>query len=267
MTITDLEQASRPVPREQGVFEVVIPEGWQQGRGAFGGLTIASLARSIQLFADTPDRPLRSLTAQLPGPTLVGPAEIRVEAMRISSGQSTLAARLTQQGEVRALAVAVLAHPRAVGADEFCELARPAVRPWREMTPISPPPGAAAFTQHFEYRSDGPFPFTSAKEARAEGWIRARTSGAMPHDAHLAALIDVWWPASFVRAAAPRPIGTVAFTMQVVRSASPVDPAVPLAYRGRVWVQSEGWIVEQRELWDEDGRLIALNQQTIAVIK
>jgi hypothetical protein len=267
--VTDsLDLATRPRPRGAGVFEIEVPDGWQQGRGAFGGLTIASLARAIELAAGSPDRSLRSLTAELPAPVMVGLAEIHVEPVRAGSGQSTITARLVQDGEVRAIAVAVLARPRAPGAATFCELERPALRPWRDMpAPPRLPGGAPTFTQHFEYRTDGPFPYTSGKEARVQGWIRARNAGALEGGAYLAAMADAWWPATFTRAAAPFAVGTVAFTLQVVGTPGRFDPAVPLAYRAHVWVQSEGWFVEQRELWSEDGRLLALNQQTFAVIK
>ncbi len=263
----DLEQATRPRPRAAGVFDVDIPDGWQQGRGAFGGLTIASLVRAIELSAESPDRTLRSLTAELPAPVMVGLAEIHVEPVRIGSGQSTMTARLVQDGEVRAVAVAILARPRAPGAETFCELQRPALRPWQDMPAPLRLPGAPTFTQHFEYRTDGPFPYTSGKEARVQGWIRARNAGALGSSAYLAAMADTFWPATFTRAAAPFAVGTVAFTLQVVGTVERLDPAVPLAYRAHVWVQSEGWFVEQRELWSDDGRLLALNQQTFAVIK
>lgn len=262
-----LDQATRPRPRGAGVFELDVPDGWQQGRGAFGGLSIAALVRAIELSAGSPDRTLRSLTAELPAPVMVGLAEIHVEPVRVGSGQSTVTARLVQDGEVRAIAVAILARPRAPGAETFCELERPALRPWRDIPAPARLPGAPTFTQHLEFRSDGPFPFAAGKEARTQGWIRARNPGDLGGAAYLVAMADAWWPATFTRAAAPFAVGTVAFTLQVVGTIERLDPAVPLAYRGHAWVQSEGWFVEQRELWSDDGRLLALNQQTFAVIK
>src|SRR5437879_5846273 len=79
-----------------GVFRFDVPEGWQQGRGAFGGLVVAALARALEAFEPAPDRPLRTLNAELCGPALPGPSEIRVEAIRRGSGVTTLAARLVQ---------------------------------------------------------------------------------------------------------------------------------------------------------------------------
>lgn len=263
----DLELVTRPRPRESGIFDLSIPDGWQQGRGAFGGLTIASLVRATEAFAATPDRSLRSLTAELPGPTMVGPAEIRVEMLRAGSGQSTLFARLVQDGEVRAASTSVLAKARAPSADAWNQLVAPVLRPWREMRPLSMEGGFPAFARHLEYRTDGPFPFTGGTEARCEGWIRARTAGSMSRASYLAAMSDAWWPSAFSVWTSPRAIGTVAFTMQLFGADETIDDAIPLAHRAKMWVLHEGWMIEQRELWSEDGRLVALNQQTIAVIK
>jgi hypothetical protein len=196
----------------------------------------------------------------------VGPATLRVEALRVGSGQSTLGARLEQGGEVRAVATAVLGRSRAPGSERYCELEPPRLRAPGDLLALPPRGPAPVFTQHFEYRTDGPFPYTGGPSARAEGWIRARNPGALRGSALVAALADAWWPASFTRASTPSVVGTVAFTLQIVGDAD-VDPAQPLAYRGHVWVQHQGWFVEQRELWTPGGQLVALNQQTFAVIK
>ena len=61
-------------------WEWSVPDGWQQGRGAFGGLVIAALARALEAHVGDPERTLRSLTAVLPGATLAGPAMASVGA-------------------------------------------------------------------------------------------------------------------------------------------------------------------------------------------
>lgn len=265
----DLERASRPRPRaDKGVYDVEIPDGWQQGRGAFGGLTIAALTRSIELFETNADRPLRTLSVELPGAVRVGPAEVLVEVVRIGSGQSTIAARLLQAGEVRATGVAVLARPRAPDAATYCELTAPDLPDWRSIAPIPSGVLSPVFARQFEYRTVGPLPFEGGPCARAQGWVRLRdaTAETLGDAAYLAALLDAWWPAAFARMTTPRPVGTVAFNLQVVGSPRGIDPAVPFAYRAHTWSQVDGWLVEQRELWTADGRLLALNQQTIAII-
>lgn len=265
--MSDFDVLVEPRVGDGEALEWDVPDGWQQGRGAFGGLVIAAMARAIERHVAAPDRILRSITAELPAATLPGPVALTIETLRAGSGQSTVAARLVQDGEVRGHCVAVLARAREVGGEAHVEARAPALRPWDD-TPVVPMDAfGPTFAKAFEYRTDGPFPFTSGPSARAEGWIRMRSPGARADASWLAGMIDAWWPAAFSRFAAPRPMGTVAFTMQVAGRTAELDPSAPLAYRAHAPSSSEGWIVELRELWTADGRLIAMNQQTFAIIK
>lgn len=273
-SLHDLDLATQVRPRGANTFDLDVPEGWQQGKGAYGGLSLAAMVRAIELSRRSDDkgedRPLRSLTAELPSATLVGPAQIVVEPVRIGKGVSTFSAKLVQGGEVRALATAILAAPRAPSAARYCELVAPSggSLPAFEDTPVLPmhERGGPIFSQHFEYRSPGPYPFAGGTEALALGWVRAREPGTMSPAAFLVALADVYWPATFARAEAPFGVGTVAFTLQLPTQPNALDLRAPVAYRARTWVQSDGFFVEQRELWSEAGCLLALNQQSFAIL-
>jgi hypothetical protein len=80
-------------------------------------------------------------------------------------------------------------------------------------------------------------------------------------------LADVWWPALFSRLTGPRPMATVAFTIELLDGLDGLDPAAPLFHHARSVAARGGYMVEMRELRGEDGRLVALNQQTITIIK
>ena len=71
-----------------------------------------SPAERGRVFEALAERPLRSLTAELCGPVMPGPATISVEPLRRGSGVTTLAARLEQGGEVLAHVVGVFGRPR-----------------------------------------------------------------------------------------------------------------------------------------------------------
>lgn len=266
----DLGAATKLRPRSATVFDLDVPDGWQQGRGAFGGWSLAVLVRAVEHYAaergEGEPRPLRSLTAALPSAALVGPAEISVEPVRVGKGLSTVTAKLVQGGEVRAHATVILARNRAPGASAFCELSPPSLRPFDATPSIPMGEFGPVFSRHFDYRTDGPYPFTAGKEARATGWVRAKHVGDLSKAALVVALADAYWPATFARATAPFPIGTVAFTLQTTSNLDAWAHEEPLAYRAHTWVQAEGFFVEQRELWTKDGVLVALNQQTFAVI-
>lgn len=266
--MSDLQALTTPTRLDEHRFQAEIHDGWQQGRGAFGGLVVANLVRAIEAFDASAERSLRSLTAELCGPVGVGAHVIGVERLRTGSGVSTIAARVEGDGEVLAHAVAVLGKKRSDDAD-FCHQAAPTpMPPWRTLDPIAiGPPMAPVFAPHFEYRSSGPPPFSGGSDAIAAGWVRPKDPGRARDAAYVAACIDAWWPAILARLSAPRPLATVAFTLELVGSLEELDPEAPLFHFARSLVTRDGYSLEMRELWGEDGRLVARNHQTFAVIK
>lgn len=250
------------------LFALDVPDGWQQGRGAYGGFVLATVVRAIEAAAGSPERPLRTLTAELCAPLLTGPAEIRVEPLRTGAGTSTVAARAVQDGELRAHAVAVLARRRDP-EPRYDGIAKPLMPPWRDVPPV---PSRAdgpfpAFAQHIEFRPTGPLPFSGSKEARASGWVRPRDPGPARDAAYLVALADAYWPAILPLLPAPRPMATITFTLDLVGDLSGLDPDAPVFHDSHAFVARDGYAPELRTIWGEDGRLLALNHQTFVVIR
>jgi len=63
--IPSFEEASVVRRTGPGSFEVTVPDGWQQGRGAFGGLVYGMLTRAMEQVVDEPARRLRTLTGDI----------------------------------------------------------------------------------------------------------------------------------------------------------------------------------------------------------
>lgn len=244
-----------------------VPSGWQQGRGAYGGYVVASLIREIEKAVADPRRAVRSVTAELPGPVVPGAAEIEVEVLRAGNSVSTVRAQLAQGGEIKSHAVAVLAATRpAAGSLAWQELVAPAAPPWASIEPMTGTPGPE-FATNFEYRIVEGIPGSGpSAPARTVGWIRPRERGGAADAAHIAMLVDAWWPATLVRFDRFRPMATIAFTLDILGGLQGLDPEAPLLYRGTVPVLADGYFLETRELWGADGRLVALNHQTFVVI-
>ncbi|MFZ5442148.1 MAG: thioesterase family protein, partial [Myxococcota bacterium] len=131
--------------------KAVLPDGWQQGRGLYGGLVTALLVRALE--DSTPERPLRSLTAELCGPVQPGEVTVELDPLRAGNAVTTTAVRLVQGGEVQAHGVGVMGKPRPVEHRAF-SLPPPELKPWREVEvlPVEPPFGPD-FARYFEYRS------------------------------------------------------------------------------------------------------------------
>src|SRR3954468_1920988 len=103
-------------PRRVGDrYQLEILPGWRQGRGAFGGLVVGALISAIEDHVGDPGRKVRSVTAEIPGPVEHGTVDIAVESLRLGKNVSTVRAALTQHGEVRTHAVAIVAAARAGG--------------------------------------------------------------------------------------------------------------------------------------------------------
>ena len=259
----DFSQVSRIDALSPGRFLWQVPDGWQQGRGAFGGLVLAALLRAMEAMEPDRTRVTRSLTGDLCGPVQPGPAELVVEVLRRGNNLSNLDARLIQGGEVQARASAVLSAAKA-GAQMPAPLRPPAATPFDSLPELSlGPPDAPVFTPHFEYRSFGPAPFDPGPGGPL-GWLRLRHPPPRLDAPALIALLDAWWPAIFD--GRPRPMATVSFTAEVLVAPAELDPAAPLLYTGRVAGLHDGFCVEFRELWSGD-RPVALNQQTFAILR
>jgi acyl-CoA thioesterase len=268
MTFLDLTRITRhaaptttePFGTELHTFDVAVPDGWQQGAGVFGGWVMAVLVRAAE--AVVPGRPLRSLTAEIPAPAQPGDATIFVEALRSGQSVTTVAARLVQKGQLQAHAVAV------DGVTDHTELIPPAVTSWQSIEAFPPDvPEVPPFARHFEFRMVEHPPFRGAPQSGALGWVRLREPGPAKDAALVVAHVDAWWPAEFARLPRPRPMVTAAFSMQVVGGASAWATDAPLLHASRSHAVRDGYVTEVRELWTEAGELVALNEQTMVMVK
>ena len=258
----DLASIAPLSARGEDRFDFVMPDGWQQGRGTFGGLVLGLLVRAVETLEPASERPLRTLNATLGAALKPGPAEIQVTLRRRGRALSSFSAQMFQGGQVVAEALTI--HGLARTHESMPgELRAPDIPPWAEL-PVAPmgPPVAPVFTQHFEYRNVGPVPFVGGPEAVAAGWVRPRVRRRMHDAAELIALTDAWWPAPFACTTGPRPMATVAFQWSQYGAAAGDEP---LFHTGRVLAAADGFFTEERVLFSESGTLVALNQQTFAV--
>lgn len=267
--MTSFEQGSSVTSLDGGRFVAQIPDGWQQGRGAFGGLVLGALLRAIEASEGDRGRLTRSLSGELCGPALPGPVEIHTEVLRRGNNLSNLDARMIQNGEVIARASAVLSTARSLSTPEHVD-AVPAVvaaaPDWREVPVLDMTAGGPVFARHVEFRPTGPLPFTGGALAEAHGYVRMRTPPPRIDGPALVGLLDCWWPAVFSVEAQPRMIATVAFTAQLLAAPGSLAPDVPLLHRSWISGLRDGFFVEFRELWS-GARLVAQNQQTFAYLR
>lgn len=281
MTALDLAELLRADPtNEPGQFTLDVPDGLQQGRGAWGGVATGAMVSAAQQVQARPELAVRSLSAQLIAPLLVGRATLTAEVLRAGAAVSTIAVRLADdQGSVVGHGVVVLGAPRSgeaipdgpewLGVEPPAELAA-----GPDDVPAIPQgiPGLPGFLAQLEMRPMSSVPYSGGPQEDVLGWVRPAAPLSGVDASVVAALADAWWIAVVPRLTAPRPVGTLSFTLDL-----PLDPAElatgpdgrlsALLHRGRILAARQGYTVEQRELWTQDGRLVSWNTQTVAVIK
>ncbi len=253
---------------DAGPFGWNVPDGWQQGRGSWGGLPIGAMVRAVELTQADPTRPVRAVTAHLAAPALVGPHRISVAPVRIGSAVSTWEARLlAHDGDVVATAVVVTGAPRrpAQGRDEsaWSPLTMPDAPPADAVPVAETPPPFPPFTRHVEFRVLRGLPLQGGT-AETLGWVGYRTD--VPWTAaSTVALVDAWYSVTLVALAELGPIATITFAATLLVDPATLPPGARLLHHGLVGAARDGYASEQRRLWAPDGRLVVDNLQTIAV--
>ncbi|NLY95344.1 MAG: thioesterase family protein [Myxococcales bacterium] len=242
-----------------------IPDGWQQGRGAFGGVVLGTLARAMIASEPDPARTLRMLSGEICGPVLAEEARLEVTVLRRGKNLTNLDARMFQGGEVVARASAGLSTPRSTAGD-VRNPPPPARKPIEEALSVTlPSPPAPVFAKHYAFSVTGPLPFSGGSEPVVHGYVRERVAPDALDAPAIIGLLDAHWPALFSVHTAPRPMATAGFAAELLVDPRTLDPTRPLFYRGEAVAQRDGFFVEMRELWSDDV-LVALNQQTFAIL-
>ncbi len=267
MSTQTLSDILTPVAQEPGSFAFEVPVGWGQGKATFGGLVVGACVRAALLQHDTASgQTLRSLSAQLVGAPQPGPTSLRVVPMKKTKTTTMVGISLSQGGELMTHVVAVFGAPRAMELN-LPGLTPPTLPDWRQLEVLDMSVSfAPEFSRNFEYRLVDGIPFTGSAP-RTSGFIWPRHAGERLDEAVVTALADTWWLAAFVGFEGPRPAATLSFTLDFHHPLTPLEPGAPVFHRAEVTHLHQGYCSETRELWSLDGRLLALNHQTIAIVK
>lgn len=244
-------------------FTWVVPDGWQQGRGAYGGLPIGAMVSAVGQ-TDT-DRPVRSVSLQLAGPALVGSHIVRVRPIRIGSRMSTWSVSVEADDGLMASGAVItgVARSRDEGREAPMGAQMPAAPPSDQVRVVDTPPPFPTFTQHLSFAPVSGFPL-SGGTPETTGWVHFREP-VRPTAASLLALADGWYTATLIPMRELRPIATVNFAATLLVDPSSLDAEEPLLHHGLVTATRDGFASEQRRLWTADGRLAVDNLQTMAV--
>lgn len=176
-----------------GEYVCDVPEGWGQGRAAYGGLAGAYLIRAAEMFIG-PERPVRSFNLVFVGPLKTGPAVVRVEVLRSGGSLTHLEVRLFNNGELATAAYVACAAGRESDASAM-QMRAPVMAPVETAMEMPYVPGMMPeFMRFMEMRwTVTSLPFSGAERGHVQGWVRPR-GGAEAGLPLLVGLMDAWPP-------------------------------------------------------------------------
>lgn len=263
MTTFDDDTAVQRVSGD--TFRATIDRKWWVLRGPNGGYVAAILERAMTAAVDDPARPARSITVHFLTPPDAGPVDVHTQIERQGRALTSTSARLVQGDRLIATAVGAFSARR--DAIEYSEVEMPNV-PLPDEVPSRALEGAPAHAAMFDWRpAIGPVPFEEGDQAITGGWFRLREPQ-VADPVVLTSYADGWFPALFFRTREPVGVPTVDFTVHF-RASLPLPNARPDDFYLVVFrapLAHEGFVVEDGEIWSEDGRLVAQVRQLAVVL-
>jgi hypothetical protein len=249
-------------------FTWEVPDGWQQGRGSWGGLPVGAMLAAVAHREADPRRTIRSISAQLIGPAVVGRHPVTVTAVRTGKAMTTWVVEIRgDDGAMIALATVLTGAPRGTLSQDvestWCAMESPAAPTWRDVLPVPTPPPFPTFTQHCEYRVISGTPMQGGR-AETLGWIGYREPTEWTA-ASLIALADAWYTVTMVGLQQMIPVATINFSANLLIDPAELPAGEPLLHHAVVSGVHDGYASEHRRLWTADGRLAVDNLQSVAV--
>lgn len=252
-----------------------VPEGWRNGRGVWGGLVSGQVVTAASHGIPEGWAP-RSLTIAMMAPVPSGP--VTCEVVDLKTGSAVMVRRVTlrsEQGEELTAATVVFGAPRLPTTASNFDAGAPVVPIQTDVARIPlGPPLAPEFIGQLSFRPALGLPYSGSQDRYTAGWI-----GPAPGlsdeltPAVIAAYADAWWVACLpaldgaALADGPPPVATVDFSLTFPQD----PPAGASASEAGLWHVGEivagqgGYITEVRRLYDAEGRLLALNNQVVAI--
>lgn len=260
----------------EGWYRGSMDPGWWVVNGPNGGFVAAVLARAILAEVDHgagPDdspKSLHSLTLHYLRPPVAGEVRIEVVVERRGRSVATVTARMSQDGNLLVVGIAAVAGVRVTSHFDDTE-APSAPDPEGLPAPVRPPD---APTIQINGRYDmrpclgsaitewGPD--VEPQPAVSGGWMRFAEPTVVDAVA-LVALTDAWFPPVFHRLpGGPLAVPTVDLTVHVRRL--PEDPTDWVLVRFASPLAVDGYLVEDGEIWDRHGNLLAVSRQLAVLV-
>lgn len=244
-----------------GRAHATVDRSWWSWAGPHGGLLAGLLLQVAGPLAGAGRAP-RALSAQFLAAPAGEHAELEGHLLRAGGSTSVVRADLRSAGQLAVTATVTSARPRQAGSP-YDRVPAPAVPPPEDCQPLELPSEVVPFAAHLEYRpGPGTMTIGGSAEAAQLAWVRLRTD--RPYDAaSLVVLTDVLPPALYATTGTPVPVPTV--DLQVTLADAPPAAGWVLTHIASR-TSAGGWCVDDSEVWDRRGRLLAQARQVRRVL-
>ncbi|MEA3078384.1 MAG: hypothetical protein QOF60_3292 [Actinomycetota bacterium] len=259
----DADTAVVPVDAGAGRWRATITPRFNVGPNPNGGYILATMLRPLFETIGKPD-PL-TVSAHFLRPTTVGEADIDVDVFRTGRRHAHAEVRLVQETE-RVRAIAAFGDLAAAEGRTLVRGAPPELPPPDECIVRRPviDIGQPAIMDRFETRFAPSTPWILGEpsiDTAVTGWIRF-ADGRPADVASLPLFADAFPPAVFALGRAGW-VPTIELTVHV--RARPAPGWLRARFETRFLV--DGYLEEDGELWDEDGRLVAESRQLAMLLQ
>jgi acyl-CoA thioesterase len=256
--VEELLDDTRLDPAGDGVFCGTITPRWNIGTAPNGGYVLALGLGAAVRVSPYPD-PIVA-TGYFVRPTVPGPAEVHTEIVKIGKRFATVQARIVQDGDERTRILATLGELPGDDTIAHLDAAPPRLPPREACVRERPAGGVPEIANRFDMALDPPsiafMRGERSEHAVMQGYVRFKDGG-VPDVRALALLADAFPPPVF-HVVPMSWVPTLELTVQM--RARPRTEWLLARFTTRFVVN--GLLEEDGELWDEDGRLLAISRQT-----
>lgn len=263
----EFDRATAVTALAGGRFAAEIHDGWDIGGNANGGYVLAVAARAMRDASGRPD-PV-TVTAHFLAPAPPGEVEISTEVVKAGKRFTTVSGSLVNGGRLTLRLLAAFGDQSGAAEERlYHEDGPPALPPFEECSVRSPSNGAVdvALMDKLVVRlhpDDAGFQ-AGVRSGRGEmrGWF-AFADGRPIDTLGLLLAADAFPPAVFNLDLPPGWVPTVELTVHVRGVPAPG----PLRCRFSTRFVQGGLFEEDGEVWDSDGRLVALSRQLALIAR
>lgn len=249
---------------ESGPWHAVVDDSWRGWTGPHGG-ALAGLLIEVAQRASSREFPVRAAEVRFLGRPATGAFTLRATEHTVGRSTTILDVIAEQNGAPVAAATVTLGAPGATTIPAHSARPAPIVAAPQDCALFQLPPEIVPVGTHFVIRpAAGPLPLSGADEAMMCAWIAL--DPALPIDApSLAVLADALPPGLFPLLTAPVAVPTVTLSLQLHADLTDLGNA-PVLVRAANVSSGDGWSVDDTDLWDDAGVLLATARQTRRVL-